>query len=436
MLCEVDRLACLIVRPPSEANPQDALWGQLCQRVPCTFLVPAAQHQAWQSSSVANRSQIISWQLDWLPEVLGNIKIAMEQSGATPHESVYVTWRNSDIAEAVNARVGTILVGSTLSMCWPDVCWPDIHVSNGTELLSVIESALAGELCGYVGEVYGDLIAQGLVRGGYVFVPDIRLHLSANFSVLIAVYATGRYFAKEDDRSKKHLLTQHILEGAKKGRPDRVLPLIFGYVVSELDKKLGFDLVVAVPPKPSKTTWGLGWVVEEGCRTADQRGWGRGRLRQRYDQARLECVRDHPSQKDLTPAQRRVNVQGAYRAMNVDGIRHALLVDDVLTTGATLIECASVLVSKGVEKITVLVLGYDQKHARSSLHVLPCQAPGCSGTATVRFRKKDGRPFWGCTNYYSDGCKGTYSWVEGVRALNQMNRVEEIERLVYADVPF
>lgn len=63
-------------------------------------------------------------------------------------------------------------------------------------------------------------------------------------------------------------------------------------------------------------------------------------------------------QAGLTRAQRRTNVAGAFevkRRHEVDG-RHVLLIDDVLTTGATASACSAVLKRAGAKRVTVLTL--------------------------------------------------------------------------------
>lgn len=98
----------------------------------------------------------------------------------------------------------------------------------------------------------------------------------------------------------------------------------------------------------------------------------RKRLRQRgYDQVRLlaEAVspelgipaepllnkfRDNQANSSLkTPEERRANVLGAYKAVDQARIRgkRVLLLDDIITTGATASECARVLLTAGAEEV-------------------------------------------------------------------------------------
>jgi ComF family protein len=63
-------------------------------------------------------------------------------------------------------------------------------------------------------------------------------------------------------------------------------------------------------------------------------------------------------QAGLTRAQRRSNVAGAFEARDRERIngRHVLLIDDVLTTGATASVCAAVLKRAGAKRVSVLTL--------------------------------------------------------------------------------
>ncbi|MEI7608710.1 MAG: phosphoribosyltransferase family protein, partial [Rhodospirillaceae bacterium] len=67
-----------------------------------------------------------------------------------------------------------------------------------------------------------------------------------------------------------------------------------------------------------------------------------------------------PPQVGLTGEARHKNVSGAFliRERHGAAVRdaHILLVDDVMTTGATLAECARVLVRGGAARVDVLTL--------------------------------------------------------------------------------
>jgi len=83
----------------------------------------------------------------------------------------------------------------------------------------------------------------------------------------------------------------------------------------------------------------------------------------------LRRVRFTATQAGLTNAKRRLNVSGAFRAKkkhSLDGMR-VLLIDDVMTTGATAASCARALKMAGARQVTLLTLaradrrmGFDQ----------------------------------------------------------------------------
>ncbi len=76
----------------------------------------------------------------------------------------------------------------------------------------------------------------------------------------------------------------------------------------------------------------------------------------RYDL--LHKIRETKRQMDLTREERRTNILGAYEADNPEELagRRVLLVDDVLTTGATANECANTLLLSGAAACGVLCL--------------------------------------------------------------------------------
>lgn len=121
----------------------------------------------------------------------------------------------------------------------------------------------------------------------------------------------------------------------------------------EKDQLTDWDIVTWVP---------IGWV----------RKFFRG-----YDQSQLLCnaiqaetgrpagrllkkIRNTTAQSGIPDAPgRRANVLGAYRVVDPEAVqnKHILLLDDVITTGATASECARVLLTSGAASVTVAVVG-------------------------------------------------------------------------------
>src|SRR5262249_8180319 len=82
----------------------------------------------------------------------------------------------------------------------------------------------------------------------------------------------------------------------------------------------------------------------------------------------LRRVRATASQTGLTRHQRRENVRGAFAALRPEAVsgRDVLLVDDVLTTGTTLNECARTLRRAGVRTVRAVTVARVFKHGQGS----------------------------------------------------------------------
>ncbi len=70
----------------------------------------------------------------------------------------------------------------------------------------------------------------------------------------------------------------------------------------------------------------------------------------------LQRRRRTPAQSALAAGRRRANVRGAFACRRPPpGLRHVALVDDVMTTGATLAECTRALKRAGIERVDLWV---------------------------------------------------------------------------------
>jgi ComF family protein len=143
---------------------------------------------------------------------------------------------------------------------------------------------------------------------------------------------------------------------------DGVRPLqrVFGgWLTLVLPRDQRFDAIVPMPLH-WRRRWQRGFNQSELLAQEIARRWNVP-VRKLVRRARAT-----PPQAGLTSAQRRKNVQGAFKAAGktrLDGMR-ILLVDDVLTTGATAGACARVLKRAGAAHVSLLALARRDRRDR------------------------------------------------------------------------
>jgi ComF family protein len=177
-----------------------------------------------------------------------------------------------------------------------------------------------------------------------------------------AVYSAGAY--EGDLRKLIHLFK---FEGIQPlARP------LGKFLAQVLPRDRRFDAIVPMP-----LHWRRRW----------QRGFNQSELLAReiagtwHVPVRSVVRRKRPTapQAGLTGAQRRKNVQGAFevkRAIRLDG-HSILLIDDVLTTGATASACARVLKRAGAAQVSLLTLA--RRDRRAGTGVPPTSLASAAG---------------------------------------------------------
>ena len=84
-------------------------------------------------------------------------------------------------------------------------------------------------------------------------------------------------------------------------------------------------------------------------------------LNSRVDHHAFQRVRHTPSQQQLTKVQRRHNLQQAFRLRRQTLPDHVAIIDDVVTTGATVHQLTRLLIQHGVKRIDIYTLCHTQQ---------------------------------------------------------------------------
>jgi len=127
-------------------------------------------------------------------------------------------------------------------------------------------------------------------------------------------------------------------------------------LLAQIPENAQYEVVVPVPLHPSRLRHrGYNQSLLLAKILADN-------LHISLDQAILQRVIDSPRQQGLNALQRAKNLQGAFfGSCRLDG-RNVLLVDDVMTTGATVAACSKVLKKLGAKDINVAVIARAPRH--------------------------------------------------------------------------
>jgi ComF family protein len=187
-----------------------------------------------------------------------------------------------------------------------------------------------------------------LPRTAYHHIPDneTAMRFAGRFPFERAT--TLAYFTNEG-------LLQHLLHELKYNSKKQVgifLGHQLGYDLKQTTWTKGIDMIVPVPLHKKKQ-------AERGYNQSELIAEGLGAvLKIPVEAELLERVRHTESQTKKTRAERIENMSGAFRLKNTEiAEKHILLVDDVLTTGATLEACALAIHAAAVVKLSMATIG-------------------------------------------------------------------------------
>ena len=413
MLVEVNSIDLVIIDTTGLSREAVATWKDLCSARSCVFVSDAETYEEMRRQAgkvgVFKRRQGI-------PAEAATIKAILRERDLQPFQAVYVTHNADRMAEVLpNTHVGTILVAEEAGPVWPD------FIASSVSFVAEVLARYGPTQIGYLGEVIAHRPTPqswACCIGFPRLAPDLDLPSDTH------VIALGRFFAKGDSRSLKHEYTRRLLWA--KTRKDSMLARALATFLLQWAADNPPDIVTALPGRD-----GLVDTVRTACAMADAESFRPGfSWLDRFAYPLLRALPRQP-QKTLSKAERIQNVVGKFPpAVRLRGSPHVMLVDDIVTTGATMIEAAKSLLAAGAGKVTGVALAHDQRgiEAPWGSPLLKCT---CGGTRLVRFNGSHHGAFWGCSNYPK--CKETLPYGVGLSQLNSQNSRDAI--FVVRDVP-
>jgi DNA-directed RNA polymerase subunit RPC12/RpoP len=118
------------------------------------------------------------------------------------------------------------------------------------------------------------------------------------------------------------------------------------------------------------------------------------------------------------------NIKGKFSfSRKIEG-EHIALIDDVIATGSTAIECARMLYENGAASVTLIVLGINQYEDKwRSIHYKELKCPDCKGKMIMKFNNHDEKAFFAHDNFKSSKCRRTMKFTHGVIKNNENNDI-------------
>ena len=253
----------------------------------------------------------------------------------------------------------------------PDLLVPDINS---------LEMILKERSYGFIGE-----IAISKIKS-----PKGRIIVCRNTEMDYLLVSAGRYYGIQHYLSLFSTYSSAIrLNKSSRsklfGSFNEIFSNIFiAEIKAVMKNKKSCDInLCSVPDKLSKNTGDKFAVVRnEICKT----------LRIKDITPRFKCIRDYTDQKSVSGYDRAANVKNAFSYDGSLKDKTILLIDDIVTTGATMSECVKVLKEKGAKNVIGISLAINQIACDNIFHHLPFF--DLCNNCRILFNSNDLKPFY------------------------------------------
>lgn len=249
--------------------------------------------------------------------------------------------------------------------------------------ISFLQQAM-GFLCGSI------WIANKIDYKNASVAPDLICYDLNELMNQLHPYSTAIYLNKREGKSYYR-------------KYDDVFSKLFVSVVDGIQKKTKIDGICAVPPRPGKHENRFDFILSVIAGECNIENFNKN----------FSCVVDYPTQKNLNQLERQMNVEDVFRYEgNLQG-KNIVIIDDIISTGATISSCIRELKKHGVNQVFVVVLAVNQLEGNYwSSEVAQVDCPDCGSRMRLLINGREKKFFYSCMR-----CNKTLNFFEGWKRL-------------------
>lgn len=368
-------------------------WESLSKTYKCCFLTVSKETKNKLEELYGKESVLLLEKIETLfaPNQSTHEKV-LRQLKVLTTEILYVSKKILFATNALGFMSGTVLIKRFPVEYEEASQYPDLVFGTIKELEEALKKDIRGN--------YGEIVISPNVKNKRGYVMPIEFKCDDN---PIQLYSLGRYFGYSHYMNQLHPYSSAIFLNKQEGKKaygvfDMQFADLYAKVVERVAESNDIECVCHVPVRPGKLNR-FKKIVEY---VADKTG-----VEDISDF--FVCTVDYESQKGLSSESRAENIKGVFEYKGQLKDKSVILIDDVMSTGATIQECIRVLEKAGAEDVIVVVLAVNQlggTYWSNSQPIIDC--PNCGERMHLLVNSQNKQFFYSCYN-----CGKTVNYASG-----------------------
>lgn len=338
------------------------------------------------------------------------IQEVMEKEKCESYSIISISKDILFLKSMIEYHIGTILVGNLIHDFLKNI--PDYDVLTIKQIVEVLNY----DRKGYCAEIFATYESSKKTMS--LLFCNESITLADGSERVVDLYFGGRYYANKHMYILNDPLS-HIVKQFK-SRYVKVVDLFFDLACRYIAQIENVDSFTYIPLKPAD--------IKEGKfdRFNNLKLIGLKKENMKLDTF-LRCIKDF-SQKGNDLYVRREIVKGAFEVIKDVENKTIVIIDDVFSTGSTILEAVKILYEAGAKKVIAVLLSVNQL-TESSIKYKNLKCNICGSNMKLRMNKSSGQLFFGCENYqeHENGKSSTIDLLSGMDTLKEINKLEVVD---------